>query len=345
MSLEKLCIELTDYCNLNCEMCYRKTWTQGTGHMNFKVLDSLLDQIEACDSMKEIVLGGIGEPTCHPRFAETLERLKAYEVCVTTNGTTLGKGMSETLARFAKQIVVSIDGTAEQFQSIRGFSYETLIRNLKDLQALRGCGGNRHQLSIQMVLSSQNEQDVPQIIELSAELQASELIISNLIPVTPIQTQAILYTQGDNRDQLTKQHHWRNLAMRKGLTLKLTESKLKTDRYCRFIEQQAGVVTAGGDLVPCYRLAHDGREFVFGREKQLKRYSFGNLLQEELEQIWCSDAYRRFRQMVRGNRYPSCPDCDLADGCDYVNNSEGDCYGNGPSCADCLWSRNIVYCV
>lgn len=345
MPLKKLCIELTDYCNLNCDMCYRKTWTHAAGHMNFKLLDSLLLQIQQSDNLTEIVLGGIGEPTCHPRFNEVLKTLKDYQLSVTTNGTTLGSDICENLARFANRIVVSIDGTAEQFQRIRGYDYLKLTQNLKKLQDLRGIGGNRHELVIQMVLSSQNEKDVPDIIALCAELQASELILSNLVPVTVEQTCQILYTQGDNGDMLLKQRHWRNLAMRKGLALKLTESKLKTDRYCRFIEQQAGVITAGGELVPCYRLAHEGTEFVFGRPKQISRYSFGNLAEEKLENIWASEAYKVFRNMVKGNRYPSCPDCDLSDGCDYVNNTEGDCYGNGPSCADCLWSRNIVYCV
>ncbi len=345
MSLKKICIELTDYCNLNCEMCYRKTWTQASGHMKDELLDSLLAQINQLSEVEEIVLGGIGEPTCHPRFYEVLEALKAYPLTVTTNGTTLEMDMALQLARYAKRIVVSIDGTAEHFQTIRGFEYNKLINQLKQLQVLRGLETNKHDLVVQMVLSSQTEMDVPEIITLCAELQASELILSNLMPVTLAQTHQILYTQTDHTPMLQKQRYWRNLAMRKGLNLRLTEVKLKTDRYCRFVEQQAGVITAGGALVPCYRLAHDGKEYVFGRPKQLRRFSFGSLEQQTLEEIWNSESYQNFRAMVTGNRYPSCPDCDLADGCDYVNNSEGDCYGNGPSCADCLWSRNIVYCV
>lgn len=345
MPLKKLLIELTDYCNLDCEMCYRKTWTQSVGHMTNERLSGLLNQIKQQPMLEEIVLGGIGEPTCHPRFYEVLEALAAYPLTVTTNGTTLSPEMARQLAKYAKRIVVSIDGTAKQFQAIRGYDYERLIGQLSALQSVRGVEGNRHELVVQMVISSDNEDDVPEIIALCAQLKASELILSNLIPVTAAQTKQILYTQGDYSQRLQKQHYWRNLAMRKGLGLKLTEGKLKTDRYCRFIEQDSGVITAGGLVVPCYRLAHDGKEYVFGRPKQLKRHSFGSIEDQTLEQIWESEGYVSFRKMVMGNRYPSCPDCDLADGCDYVNSSEGDCYGNGPSCADCLWSRNIVYCV
>lgn len=49
-------------------------------------------------------------------------------------------------------------------------------------------------------------------------------------------------------------------------------------------------------------------------------------------------------ERVYNNRYPSCLDCDLVDGCDFVRTSEYDCYAIKPSCADCLWSRRFAIC-
>ncbi|MNO01582.1 hypothetical protein D3C81_2217640 [compost metagenome] len=47
---------------------------------------------------------------------------------------------------------------------------------------------------------------------------------------------------------------------------------------------------------------------------------------------------------MKNYMYPSCTDCDLRDACDFVKTSDIDCWGNEPSCADCLWSRRIVQC-
>ncbi|MGQ9585737.1 MAG: hypothetical protein ACUVXG_10090 [Anaerolineae bacterium] len=40
-------------------------------------------------------------------------------------------------------------------------------------------------------------------------------------------------------------------------------------------------------------------------------------------------------------RFPSCVDCGAA--CDYAEQNE-DCWGNVPSCADCLWAQDVVRC-
>ena len=52
-----------------------------------------------------------------------------------------------------------------------------------------------------------------------------------------------------------------------------------------------------------------------------------------------------FRWTVRNSHYPSCIDCQQADGCVMAQTNEGDCWGNRPSCGDCLWARNIVVCL
>jgi MoaA/NifB/PqqE/SkfB family radical SAM enzyme len=82
---------------------------------------------------------------------------------------------------------------------------------------------------------------------------------------------------------------------------------------------------------------------VDGRKKQVRRYVLGNVNELPLSEIWMSEDYVRFRSEVRGFHFPSCPDCDLRDGCDLRESNEG-CWGWNPSCADCLWAQDIVRC-
>jgi len=353
MPLNKLYLELTDACNLNCEMCYRKTWRNMGSHMPSDLLNVILDESTQTNSnaseylnIQEIVLGGIGEPTIHPDFYDVLLRLKDKDITLTTNGTTIDDKMADALVQSVKKIVVSVDGSQLVYDRIRGFEYNHLIKNLQKLnQAKEAKGKKTPVLTIQMVISKENKNEILKVVEIAHQLGASQLILSNLLPVTLEDKDSILYTQFDNTEMITFYKGIRNKALRVGLEIKLTESKLKTDRRCQFIEKNAMVINSKGEVVPCYRFAHSGTEVVFGRLKQIEKVVFGCVGDKSLKELWDEKSYCIFREMVTKNQYPSCPDCDLVDGCDFVRTTAGDCYGNTPTCADCLWSRNIVYCV
>ena len=353
MPIEKLYLELTDACNLSCEMCYRKTWGNIGAHMPSDILKTIIDELtlqrqEPTEDqvIKEIVLGGIGEPTMHPDFYSVLEQLKDMDITLTTNGTTIDEKMAEALVDYVDKVVVSVDGSQLVYDRIRGFDYNQLMSNLQRLnEAKEKAGKKTPALFVQMVVSKENLNEVLNVIEISSQIHASGLIISNLLPVTLEDKDAILYTQYDPTEMKSYFNRIRNRAMRVGLDIKLTEYKLKTDRRCNFIEKSAMVVNARGEIVPCYRFAHHGTEVVFGRKKTIEKVVFGKIGEKSLMALWDAAPYKAFRQMVHKNYYPSCPDCDLVDGCDFVRTTAGDCFGNTPSCADCLWSRNIIYCV
>jgi radical SAM protein with 4Fe4S-binding SPASM domain len=116
------------------------------------------------------------------------------------------------------------------------------------------------------------------------------------------------------------------------------------DRRCRFVQDQAIVVAWDGGVSPCYALSHNYRYYTIdGIEKQVSRYIFDNVNNRPLADIWLSEEYVLFRGAVKAYRFPSCPDCDLRETCDLRKKNKG-CWGWNPSCADCLWSQNIVRC-
>jgi len=112
-------------------------------------------------------------------------------------------------------------------------------------------------------------------------------------------------------------------------------------RRCRFVEDRALVVGWDGGVSPCYPLMHSYPYYIYGRRKEVSRYVLGRVPERPLAEIWTSDEYVLFRAKVREMRFPSCVDCGLA--CTYAEDNE-DCWGNVPSCADCLWAQDIVRC-
>jgi MoaA/NifB/PqqE/SkfB family radical SAM enzyme len=122
------------------------------------------------------------------------------------------------------------------------------------------------------------------------------------------------------------------------------EAQMSAERRCRFVQDRAIVVGQDGGVSPCYALSHNYTYFaVDGRNKRVNRYVLGSVNEQPLAEIWMSEEYVRFRSEVREFHFPSCPDCDLRDGCDLRGRNEG-CWGWNPSCADCLWAQDIVRC-
>ena len=115
--------------------------------------------------------------------------------------------------------------------------------------------------------------------------------------------------------------------------------------YCYFIENNAAVVRYDGAIAPCYRLLHEGgKEFIKDRCQELEAKSFGNINDEDIVSIWNKRDYLWFRFVVNNALYPSCTDCQFYEGCDYLRDTHSDCWGNSPSCGNCLWARRILIC-
>ncbi|SFH87977.1 tungsten cofactor oxidoreducase radical SAM maturase [Tindallia magadiensis] len=343
--IKKIYLELTNRCNLHCKICYRNNWDFRSFDMSDELLSKILGEIQSVEGLESIVIGGIGEPTVHPRFEEVLERLKDYPIHVTTNGTNLTEERMTKMVKRVQTVTVSVDGMEDSFQKIRGEKLSLIIENLQRLQQIKkDMKSELPKLDIQFVISKDNDDDLLAVIDLTKSLNADCLIVSNLIPQTEETKNSIMYTLYPTENTKGNLNQIRYYAWKQNVNIYIPAMALKTERRCDFIEDVTTFITAYGDIVPCYRLSQNSQEFVFGRKKMVKKYRFGNLKDKGLLEIWNSDEYRKFRYTIYNNHYPSCPDCDLVEGCELPKKADEDCYGNGTSCSDCLWSRNFVIC-
>lgn len=345
MSIKKLYLELTDRCNLNCGICYRRSWSKSTGDMTEATYQKLLENLSELDELKEVVLGGIGEPTVSGLFCAAVEALSLYDLTITTNGIFEDQEKIEIMARCASRLVFSVDGLEDRFYKIRGTRLEQVCETIRQIQSIKlQRNSAMPEIHLQFVLSSENRADLLGVMDLAASLNAKSLIVSNLIPMTQESSKKILYSRYQNDEMKDYLNRVCKESLRKGIQVMLPYCELKTERRCSFVESDSVFVCASGEVSPCHRFSHQYDEFVFGRKKTVQPYSFGNIKEQSLKKLWDDRTYTRFRDMVLCNRYPSCMDCDLADGCDFVRRSEMDCNGNAPACADCLWSRRIAIC-
>lgn len=345
MHIEKIYLELTDRCNLNCKMCYRKSWAGMYGDMKDELLNKLADELKTYSGIKEIVIGGIGEPTYAKNFKRALELLKDYRLVLTTNGTLINEEIAEYLVKYVDAMTVSIDGASDKYKEIRGTNLDNVEKNIKLLNKVKQkYNSSTPVIDVQFVLSKENKDEIFEVIDIARDLGANRFVISNILPQTEENKDSILYTRYENKEIKEFFHEVIFYGLHKGIWVMLPNCELKTMRNCSFIEDSCAYICSSGDVVPCYRFSHEYTEYVFGREKKINKYIFGDFNKNSLMDIWNDEKYTKFRECILNNHYPSCIDCDYVNGCDYVMDTEVDCYIVSPSCGDCLWSRKFVQC-
>ena len=341
-SIQKIYIELTQHCNLNCQSCFRCNWTRPPVHMNEPVFCKVLAEAALAET---VVIGGIGEPTSHPQFSEYSRLLAHQNMELTSNAYYWDEDTLQTIIDCYKKVTVSVDGLPESFLAARGFDFTIMAENVKRLVRKRKATQAKFPLiHAQLTLSTDNLPDIRGLMPMLKEIGFDYLIISNLLPQTEQDKDKIIYTPYLDKELRDFVNAWYPVASSNQLPTKIPQTRFNAEHRCAFIEDGALFITANGDVAPCYRFAHDGQEYVFGRPKKVKAVSFGSILDHNLAEIWQQKEYQIFRFQNYASRYPSCIDCDFVESCDYITTSEADCRANQPSCADCLWCRGLIEC-
>lgn len=343
--LRKLFLELTLRCNLSCKTCFRHNWEMPLVDISMKTAQKISEELKSFPEADEVVFGGIGEPTLHPNFSEIVPLFAGYKLTITSNAFYWSDEVLDTIARYFDKIIVSVDGLEQTFKEIRGFDLRILEKNLLRLtKKKRELQRTRPLIQAQLVLSTSNVDEVSALIPVLHRMGIMKLIISNYLPQNSLGQDQILYTIDRNEYMREKRDQWQQTSLQNQMQLKMPNIELKTERRCNFIEDGTIYLCADGQAAPCYRFAHPGIEYVFGRKKIVKPFYFGNIETQPLKEIWNNPKYVDLRIQNFSNRFPSCPDCDLVNCCDYISDAQCDCKGQNPSCGDCLWSRGFVEC-
>ncbi|GAB6189462.1 tungsten cofactor oxidoreductase radical SAM maturase [Marinitoga arctica] len=342
LDLKKIYLELSSRCNLDCPMCFKNTFTDPEGFMTKQIFEKVIKDLKEFPNFEHVVFGGIGECTMNPHFLDMIKKIKqeGYMLTITSNGYMLNDLLIMQLIDLkVDELIISVETGDVGHPS---FKYvEKLLAKISKYKENRNTG--KPALSIETVLTEKNYKDFGSIVKTLLPYGIRKVVISNLLPVYDHFLGLELYSE-DNKERDINLRKLISNAVTAKVSAIIPNFKLKTERHCNFIENNATVIRWDGEVVPCYRFLHDGIEYVYGQKKEIKAHSFGNILEYKLSNIWMSKDYSWFRYKVKNALFPSCTDCDLKDGCQFVETTQQDCWGNEPSCADCLWWRNIILC-
>ncbi len=339
-----LYLEITNRCNLRCEMCFKQYWEDREGDMEWDLFTKILDEAETLPNLEMVYFGGIGEPTVHPRFIEMVREVerRGLALGMSTNGFLLTDKLIEELVKLGLDLIYfSVDSVPTQPVDIGHVRPDVTGSRIRKIQEVKKrLGRDVPHIGVEVVVTKENYKELPELAHYVGSLGVDTLLISNLIPITEEHAKLIVYDGSVDMKPIVDKLE----AIYHGYLHKIAEFGIRTERHCEFVEKKVAVVRWDGEVAPCYRFLHTYPEIVLGRKKMVYAYSFGNVREKTLADIWTSREYSWFRFVVQNSLYPSCADCPLNQSCSFVNDTLSDCWGNRPSCADCLWSRRIVLC-
>ena len=353
ISLNRVIIEATNLCNLDCSICLRQSWSGGLGIMSEEVYSKLVAELGELPSPPDVIFGGYGEPLSHPNILEMIRQL-AYVGCQTsliTNGTLLTPYLTRSLVEAGLgKLWISVDSFHQQ--AIRSASTElTHIGIMAQLaEILRSVNGKLKEMDpgLSMVLARENQATLLAIIDQAKKLGIRSFFITNLEAYSPAQANELPYTLG----QLRQPGSWLNAKSE--LTdmletmqvsdpgLSIIGTLTNSSSICPFAEQGDLVLRWDGKISPCLPLLYDRTTYIGSWEHKQLSYSLGNILNRSLMEIWTDHDHSRLRERLLGCDYSpclSCRDCWLSE------DNLQDCMGfEHPSCGGCLWAAGLISC-
>lgn len=286
--------EITNLCNFHCLQCYQKNDEQKLLLPDNDILAIAEKIIEA--KVFQVSISG-GEPFMVPVLYDVIEKFKKnnLDVIICSNGSTLDEVDIEKLEKYDIPIQISLDSyVSGNNNEIRGNSkaYELAIKAIRQLVK------KDVDVSVAFCASKVNYMDFSGVANLCAELNVKRLILGEMIPV-----------RGENKNEyLFNRKDYTNFLQ---VVKKVKESmQHKLDIYinCNW----GFIVDDSFEHAPCTALDRDFailyNGFVvpcpFVRNPQ---YYLGNVLHEDIEQIWHNSKKSEFYKLKHSGCDEDCP--------------------------------------
>jgi MoaA/NifB/PqqE/SkfB family radical SAM enzyme len=361
-NLARIYLEPTTRCNMDCEMCQRQGWPEGTGDMTPEIFARILESIEACQPPPTVVLGGFGEPLLHGRTMAFIEQCKerGAGVELITNGLLLDADRIQILRRLKlDRLWLSVDGGAPGAHGhcMRQETLAELVQTLWRMNTVHHFPlGNRLRLGLVFVAMKDNLHELPRVLELARQLEADKLLISNLLPYAAEMTGEILYKRSSwnmgsgilqvripRMDSGEKVASLLGQAVRsRGIVDLLDREYEEPFNTCPFVNTGSVSIRWDGGVSPCLPLLHTHVSFLGEVARQNRECLFGSLRDQSLLEIWKRPEYVEFRKSVYQFDFPPCVSCGT---CELAEHNEEDCFGNPfPTCGGCLWAQGFIIC-
>ena len=327
--INKLYVELTSRCNLNCSMCFRNNWFDEEYSIMGQDTSKKVKQLFVSGVADEVFFGGMGEPLLCNEIYEMVAEAKrnCMKAELITNATLLDAKASTKLVESGIDTVwISMDGfSKEEYEKIRkGSLFDKIISNIENFNRIR----KSTKLGITFVMMKENLSELDRINEFADKYDVDFINLSHVIPGSEMPENDSIY---DLPYRVGRMHRFDK-----------NEECEKHREYCPFVEDNVCFVRHDGEVFPCMQLLHNSYTYLYTERRKNYAYSFGNINDKDFSEIYKEQEYENFRTRVRNFEFPC---CTLCLGCEDRKENLNDCmFNKAPTCGACLWAQGLIRC-
>jgi MoaA/NifB/PqqE/SkfB family radical SAM enzyme len=313
-------IEITTRCNLACRMCATSFSDRKRADLSFETFKKLEPLFPF---LLSAYLYGIGEPLLHPDLQNMIDVLicAGVNTGIITNGILITEQRARTWVQDGLyKISISIDGaTQETYETIRrGSSFKTLCNNIAIINKYkRDHRSERPYLTFNFVTMRSNVHELPALVEMAAEHNVHEVIVSDLLVFDEsVRDEKLLFS-----DELLQQSFRaaEEKAQALGVSLILPNTFLSWRESCNkpgkeTKEEQVNKEALFESFAHC---TEPWSSFWFSQEGEVTPCCYwfrkmGNINQTDFATIWNNQNYRSLRAAVNSSSRPQqCRHCPI----------------------------------
>lgn len=314
---------MTYRCNLRCTTC--GVWVRGENDTEVELTTeeilSTARQLREMGVDLAILVGS--EPLLRRDSLTIVEGMRALglDVDIITNGTLFTEATAERVVNAGvRAVTISLDGIGENHDRIRGQerAYERSMKGLGRLQAVKArLGADRPKLAVHATISLTNTEELVAISDLSDELglEVSFQLASETseAEVTGTQLDGVVVAGeefiprgGSFMPDADGVRRIRAFLARPGVLKRhpslailsaMTDDDIQAGRFpvhtCNVVEGEI-LIDPYGHVRPC---------------SHLETYSYGNVREQSVREIWTGARRRRLLEKVRRDMFPICDKC------------------------------------
>jgi radical SAM protein with 4Fe4S-binding SPASM domain len=276
-----LTIEPTNICNLRCPLCTTGAgeMKRASGKMSLDIFKAIIDKMG--DDIFFLLLYHQGEPYLNKHFLDFVKLSKSKNIyCTTsTNGHYFSdQNINDTIDSGLDSMIISLDGaTQETFGKYRimGNIEKVIDGTRRFIEIKKERKSKTPLIAAQFLVMKHNEHELPAVKKLSKEMGIDRLLIKN-IEVRSIEEAKLWLPVNDKYRRYNFD----------GNTLKVKNSNKKSCPR----PWLSTLINWDGSVVPC----------CFDKNGD---YEMGNINNaNELDDIWRSDKFIKFRRQLSTNR-------------------------------------------
>jgi pyrroloquinoline quinone biosynthesis protein E len=306
-------VESTTKCNLKCHMCDSPIWDRRGMDMKFEDFKKIIDQFPF---LVRVNLQGVGEPLLNKDIFKMVAYCKSKKIIVlfTTNATLIDERVAKKIVNSGLDyIVISVDGaTRETFEKIRGGAkFNQVIANIKKLVAAKN-DLEKPRIMFHFCAMNDNIKELPQVLKLAKDIGAygvesldviswgkdylKEKLANKTLNSDIERAKKIINKTKIEANRMGIKFFWWGNKMDK----LYSDSDLQLHADPRLCQQpfRSCFITVDGYVTHCSDIPDP------------RTSNFGNILQQNFNDIWNNSEYRALRKAFLEGKLPElCKEC------------------------------------